>query len=142
MVNIDKKDGCFIVEISTMQKHKKPPQISIFWLILCGVFIGFVNGFWGGGGGMICVPLLTNILKLPEKNGHATTILIMLPLCIASFVVYLLHGSIEIITAINVSVGFVIGGIIGAILLKKINNKALKLIFAVIIILGGVKLII
>ena len=72
---------------------------------------------------MICVPLLTNILKLPEKNGHATTILIMLPLCIASFVVYLLHGSIEIITAINVSVGFVIGGIIGAILLKKINNK-------------------
>ena len=128
--------------VSTMQSENKKPKINIFWLILSGVFIGFVNGFWGGGGGMICVPILVNLLKLPEKKGHATTILIMLPLCIASFVVYLLKGSVDISLAINIGIGFVIGGVLGALLLKKINNTILKLIFAIIIILGGVKLII
>ena len=129
------------VELSTMQTCEKPRKINIFWLILSGIFIGFVNGFWGGGGGMICVPILTNLLKLPEKKGHATTLLVMLPLCIASFIIYLIKGSVDVKTAINVGVGFVIGGALGALLLKGINNLVLKLIFAVVIILGGIKLI-
>ena len=90
---------------------------------------------------MICVPILVNLLKLPEKKGHATTILIMLPLCITSFIVYLINGSVNAFLAINVGIGFVIGGIIGAILLKKINNVALTILFAIIIIIGGIKLI-
>ena len=135
------KDGIVAIEYSTMQKDEKPRNNNIFLLVCVGVFVGFVNGFWGGGGGMICVPILTNLLKLPEKNGHATTILIMLPLCIASFVVYLINGTIKWSIAINVGVGFVAGGIIGALMLKKINNVVLKLIFAIVIIAGGVKLI-
>jgi len=130
-----------VAELSTMQIDKNQPKSNVFWLILAGLFIGFVNGFWGGGGGMICVPILVNLLKLPEKKGHATTILIMLPLCIASFIVYLLKGSVDIGLAVNVGVGFVLGGVLGALLLNKINNVILKFIFAIIIILGGIKLI-
>ena len=124
----------FLIEFNTMQMVEKACKINVFWLIISGLFIGFVNGFWGGGGGMICVPILVNLLKLPEKKGHATTILIMLPLSIVSFIVYLINGSIEVGMAVNIGIGFVIGGILGAILLKKINNKALKLIFAIVII--------
>ena len=140
-LSIGKNNKKIAFEFNTMQNCEKTRKINVFWLILCGVFIGFINGFWGGGGGMICVPVLVNILKLPEKKGHATTILIMLPLCIASFVVYLINGSIDILLAVNVGVGFVIGGIIGAILLKNLNNKVLKILFAIIIIAGGIKLI-
>jgi uncharacterized membrane protein YfcA len=138
--SIDNNGVDFVV--STMQNNKKTNEVNIFLLIISGLFIGFINGFWGGGGGMICVPILVNLLKLPEKKGHATTILIMLPLCISSFIVYLIKGSIDVYLAVNIGIGFVIGGIIGAMLLKNINNVVLKLIFAVIIILGGIKLII
>lgn len=141
VINFKKNSGKIEFNISTMQKENKKPKIAIIWLILSGVFIGFVNGFWGGGGGMICVPILVNLLKLPEKKGHATTILIMLPLCIASFVVYLINGSVNLHLAINVGVGFVIGGIIGALILKNINNVVLKLVFSVFIIVGGIKLL-
>ena len=65
---------------------KKDKKISVWILIIIGLFIGFVNGFWGGGGGMICVPTLSMILGLEEKESHATTILIMLPLSIASLI--------------------------------------------------------
>ena len=115
---------------------------NFFIKIITGAMIGFVNGFWGGGGGMICVPLLMHIIKLPEKTAHATTLLIMLPLSISSLIVYLISGSIDWIMSLNVCVGFIIGGIIGALILKKISNVWLGIIFSVIIIAGGVKLLI
>ena len=120
---------------------KKDNKISVWILLLIGLFIGFVNGFCGGGGGMICVPTLTMILHLEEKIAHATTILIMLPLSIASFVVYLISGSLDFKIASIVTAGFVVGGVIGAIILNKINNVVLQIVFAFIIILGGIKLL-
>ncbi len=116
-------------------------NIPLIWLIVAGLVIGFVNGFWGGGGGMICVPVLTSVLKLPEKVGHATTLLIMLPLSIASFIVYLIGGSINWFMALEVGGGFVLGGALGALLLKNMSNIVLKILFAIIIIAGGIKLI-
>ena len=124
-----------------MQNNKKQPKINILFILLIGVMVGFINGFCGGGGGMICVPVLTNILHLPEKKGHATAILIMLPLCISSFIVYLIRGNVDISLALNVGIGFLIGGILGAILLKKISNKVLQFVFAIIILVSGVKLL-
>ena len=111
-------------------------------MLIIGLFIGFINGFWGGGGGMICVPTLTMLLKMPDKKAHATTILIMLPLSIASFVVYMLKGTIEWQTAAFVSGGFVVGGIAGALILKKINNVFLRIIFSLVIIAGAIKMLI
>jgi len=140
-VKLKTKNDAVFLEFNTMQNNEKTANVATIWLIIAGLFVGFVNGFWGGGGGMICVPILINLLKLPEKKGHATTILIMLPLCIASFVVYLIKGSFDFGLAINVGVGFVAGGVFGALLLKKINNTALKLIFGIIIIAGGVKML-
>lgn len=115
---------------------------NIFIKLLTGALIGFVNGFWGGGGGMICVPLLMQIIKLPEKKAHATTLLIMLPLSLASLIVYLISGNLQIIQAIKIGAGFIVGGVIGAIILKFISNVWLGIIFSLIIIAGGVKLLI
>ena len=117
-------------------------KLKSLWLLIIGAIIGFINGFWGGGGGMICVPTLTSILKLPDKKAHATAILIMLPLSVASFVVYLIHGTIKWGTAGFVTGGFVLGGILGALILKKINNVVLRIIFSVVIIAGAIKLLI
>ena len=130
------------IEISIEGKQKEKRNINIFFKLLMGGIIGFVNGFWGGGGGMICVPLLMQGLKLPEKNAHATTLLIMLPLSITSLIVYFIFGNLEILKAVKVGIGFIIGGLLGAVLLQKINNVWLGIIFSLIIISGGIKLLI
>ena len=121
--------------------RNEPKKTSIWIKLLTGSIIGFVNGFWGGGGGMICVPLLQNVIKLPEKKSHATTLLIMLPLSISSLVVYLFNGNLPLVKSIQIGVGFVLGGIVGASLLKKISNQWLGYVFSVIIIVGGLKMI-
>ena len=120
-------------------KEQEKSQPKKVWLaLICGVFIGFINGFFGGGGGMICVPVLTSIIKLPEKVAHATTILIILPMCVTSLIIYFLNSELNLALSWPILVGFVVGGVIGAIILKKINNDILKLIFDFIILSAGI----
>lgn len=120
---------------------KKTKKRNFLTIILTGITIGFINGFWGGGGGMVCVPALTNIFKLPEKKAHATAILIMLPLSISSLIVYFLGGKISWENTAFIATGFTLGGVLGALLLKKINNLLLKLIFSLVIIAGAIRML-
>ena len=109
---------------------------------LCGgVFVGFLSGFFGGGGGMIVVPLLTFLLGLADKNAHATAIFTILPISIASSVAYIINGSVNFEFLAYSTIGFVVGGVLGAFLLNKMNNKVLRIIFAVIMIVAGLKII-
>lgn len=138
-----KEFGGKVITIESVDKEKpKSCGHKIFIKLITGAIIGFVNGFWGGGGGMICVPLLIQVIGLPEKIAHATTLLIMLPLSIASLVVYIINGNIVWLDAVKIGIGFIIGGIIGAVGLKYISNAWLGIIFSVIIIAGGIKLLI
>ena len=53
----------------------------------------------------------------------------------------MISGNLEIINALKIGAGFVVGGLIGAIVLKFISNLWLGIIFSVIIIAGGIKLL-
>ncbi|HAJ77589.1 MAG TPA: sulfite exporter TauE/SafE family protein [Clostridiales bacterium] len=110
--------------------------------LIGGLFVGFLNGFFGGGGGMVVVPLLSLILGLEEKKAHATAILTILPISIASAVIYLINGSVNFGDLGLTTIGFVIGGFVGALLLKKANNTVLRVIFCLIMIAAGIKILI
>lgn len=115
----------------------------MFWLsLLGGVFVGVCNGFFGGGGGLIAVPVLAILLKMEEKFAHATAILVILPLSVFSAVVYLISNPLNWLEVLWVGIGVIYGGIIGALLLKKLSNKALTIIFAVIMLIAGVRMVI
>ena len=113
---------------------------KVIGLIVAGVFIGVVNGFFGGGGGMICVPALL-LLGLSNKQAQATAILIMLPISIASAIVYYTNGFIEWDKVLFTGIGSVIGGIVGAFLLKKLSNNVLKYVFAVVVMAAGIRML-
>ena len=53
--------------------------------------VGLISGFFGGGGGMLCVPLL-QLRGLPVKQAHATALIVILPLCIVSAAIYIANG--------------------------------------------------
>lgn len=129
-------------KIGRFEGKKKDLTIKTkIWLCLCGALIGFVNGFFGGGGGMICVPLLQKVLHLPDKYSHATAIVIILPISLVSVVVYMLSGTIQTLPFVAVSGGVVAGGVLGAFLLKFLPEKILRIIFVFVMLAGGLKLI-
>lgn len=114
---------------------------SNFYLILSGVLSGLINGFFGGGGGMIIVPLLICACMYKRKNAHATALSVMLPICVISSIIYAINGELDFSVILPVTIGFSVGGLIGALLLNKINDTWLKYGFSILILVAGVKLL-
>lgn len=108
--------------------------------LLTGSAVGLANGLLGGGGGMLCVPLLEKALKEDVKVSHATTVLIILPICIASAIVYWSSGKFDFVSNIPVVIGVVVGGIVGSVLLKVMKGRVIAVIFALLMIAAGVRM--
>lgn len=111
-------------------------------LILSGIAIGIANGFFGGGGGMICVPLLEKVLKIDNKKSHSTALAVMLPIALFSIIVYLIRVPLDWAIFGFVGGGFVVGGAVGALLLSKLNGKIIRIIFVAVVLAGGIRLLI
>ena len=111
-------------------------------LVLClsGALIGLINGFFGSGGGMICVPLLEKALHLPNKYSHATAIAVILPISFVSAIIYLLSGNLQTVTFLTVGSGVLLGGIVGSFLLKFLPAKIVRVIFVFVMLAGGIRL--
>ena len=106
---------------------------------LAGGLAGLANGFFGGGGGMILVPLLISKCGLDQRKAFATSVAIILPLCILSSVIYLLRGGLDLSAALPYLVGGLAGGLIGGKLFKNLNMDWLRRAFALLVLYGGIK---
>ena len=107
---------------------------------VCGVAVGAANSLFGGGGGMIAVPLLQKT-GMSEKEAHATAILVILPVSLLSFALYALQGFYKPSVLIPTSLGVTAGGFLGAKLLGKMPAKTVNLVFAVLQAIAGVFLL-
>lgn len=105
------------------------------------VAVGAVSGFFGGGGGMLCVPLL-QYCGLDAKRAHATALLVILPLCIVSASIYIANGYFDGVAVLCACIGVVAGGAVGAAMLDKLNGTAVGVIFALLMIAIGIKSVI
>ena len=97
--------------------------------ICIGFFAGLVSGFFGAGGGLLLVPYMTLILKENEVKTRATTIMCIFFMVLASAFFYFNENSIDWMLSIKCAIGGIIGGYIGAKLLKKLPAKTLKIAF-------------
>ena len=114
-----------------------------FLTVIFGAVTGFINGFFGGGGGMIVVPIMTMLMKVPQKVAHATAIAVILPTSIISALIYFFSGEsgVRLYPTLLTTVGVVVGGTLGALMLKKIDNKVLVKAFAVVMLIAGIKML-
>lgn len=104
---------------------------------VCGAAVGTANSLFGGGGGMLAVPLLTK-LGLEEKRAHATAILVILPVSLLSFVLYVWKGLYDFSVLIPTAIGVTAGGLLGAKLLGRMPVKAVNLAFAALQAAAGI----
>ena len=105
--------------------------------VTCGIAVGAANSLFGGGGGMIAVPLL-HATGMAEKRAHATAILLILPVSFLSFILYVWRGLYDSSVLIPTALGVTAGGFLGAQLLGKLPVKAVNLIFAALQAAAGV----
>ena len=105
-----------------------------------GFLAGALNGLLGAGGGMIIVPTLTKS-GVSQQKAHATSVCIILPLCIFSAYLYLSSGKVAIQDALPYLGWGVLGAFIGTYILSKINEQLLRRIFGILMIWAAYRMV-
>lgn len=107
--------------------------------LLAGGAAGLVNGFFGGGGGSVLVPLLTRYCGLDQRRAFATSVAIILPLCVLSVAIYFLRGGLDLAAAWPYLLGGTAGGWLGGKLFKGVRIDWLRRGFGLLLIYGGTR---
>ena len=119
----------------------KQENVSLWKCLLAGLAAGFVNGFFGAGGGMVLVPLLIWLVGLPDKLAFSSAISIILPLCVVSLFIYGRHDMLPLSDALPYLIGGAAGGVIAGLLLKKLSAVWLHRALGLLIVWGGLRLL-
>ncbi|MDO5555466.1 MAG: sulfite exporter TauE/SafE family protein [Clostridia bacterium] len=105
-----------------------------------GIIAGFISGLFAAGGGMIVVPSFVHIFKLKEAEARATSVFAILPMVITSGLFYYSNNYVDWSIGIKCAIGGIVGGFIGAKLLKKLSDKVLKIAFIIFLAYVSIKM--
>jgi len=106
-----------------------------------GLVVGLANGLFGAGGGTLLVPALEKLIKLETHKAHATALAVILPLSIISAFLYIWGVDVDYKALLLVTCGGVVGGIIGAKLLKRIKAAWLNILFGLFLAAGAIRML-
>lgn len=107
--------------------------------LLAGLGAGIVNGLFGAGGGMVLVPLLSLLTPMEDDEIFASSIAIILPICIVSLTVTAFTGYVAWGDALPWCIGSAIGGILAGFFGKKIPTVWLHRGLGILIVWGGIR---
>ncbi len=116
--------------------------MTTFILLLVGLGAGILAGIFGIGGGIVIVPALIFLLKMSPQQATGTSLAaLVLPLSAAvGAYAYYKAGHLEILPALYIALGMVVGAIIGAQIALHVDGLILKRLFAVLMVVMAVRM--
>lgn len=106
--------------------------------VLAG-FCGVAAGMVGIGGGVLLVPLLGLLFGFGQHKAQGTSLVALIPPTgLLAFLTYAKAGYISWQTGLLLIPGVFLGGILGAKLAKHLNPKAMRQVFAALMLLLGI----
>lgn len=106
-----------------------------------GAVTGVASGYVGLGGGFIMVPLLSTVMGLPMRLTSGTSLIAVLILAIPASVVQCALGNVDVMIGVAVACGSIPGALIGARLVSRVPDRALRFIFSAFLGVGAVLLV-
>lgn len=110
-----------------------------FRYLIIGALAGAANGFFGSGGGLFLVPLLSGWAKTTQKQAFATSVAVVFLLSSVSTAFYFWRGAIDLHFAAPYLIGGFVGGILSGLLFRKASASLLRRLFGLLLIWGGVR---
>ncbi len=126
------------MDASDVRFALKPAFVAKVALI--GILAGFLSGYVGVGGGFIMVPLFMALLGVPMRLASGTSLLAVCILAIPGAVEQGILGNIDYLVGIATAAGSIPGAILGAGLVKRVPERALRFAFAAFLLVVAVVL--
>ena len=102
-----------------------------------GLLAGALSGLFGVGGGILIVPGLVLLAGMPQRRAHATSLAAILPIAIAGSIGYAIEGAIDWAAVGLLTVGGILGSFLGTQALRRIPERALRIIFALFLLVAA-----
>ena len=119
------------------------PPARLRPIVLAGLGVGALTGFFGVGGGFMIVPVLTIWLGFTFRRAVATSLVILTLTGIAAIASHLAAGAdVNIPLTVVLAAVTAVGAIAGSTLAQRVPQAALGHAFAVVVALLGVVLLI
>jgi uncharacterized protein len=93
---------------------------------------GNVSGLLGVGGGVINVPTMNVLMRVPIRVATTTSTYMLAATAAASSVVYFVSGQLDPLIAAPVALGIIVGARVGARLSMRVSQDVLRLAFAIV----------
>ncbi|MFK7001123.1 sulfite exporter TauE/SafE family protein [Flavobacterium oreochromis] len=114
---------------------------TIIVLIITGLLAGMLSGLVGVGGGIIMVPMMVFILGFSQHQAQGTSLAVLVvPVTALAVFNYYKEGYINWKYAAVIALFFVVGSYAGSKLAVNLDQKMLKKIFSIILIIIGSKM--
>jgi uncharacterized membrane protein YfcA len=107
-----------------------------------GVFVGVLSALFGVGGGIVMVPFMVLALGDTQHVAEGTSLLVIVPTAAAGVFAMRNSGHVAYRSALWLAVGGVGGSALGALLALKLSSERLEDIFAILVVISGVRLIV
>ncbi len=119
-----------------MRFHRSKLYISAIPPVLIGVFVGFLAGIMGVGGGFIMVPAMIYLLRMPTNVVVGTS---LFQITFVTAVTTVLHAkqnfTVDVVLALLLMVGGVVGAQLGAMAGEKLKGEQLRFVLAALVVL-------
>ncbi|MEN3013278.1 MAG: sulfite exporter TauE/SafE family protein [Endomicrobiia bacterium] len=110
--------------------------------LILGVLTGILGGLLGIGGGTIIIPYLVYISSFSQHQAQGVSlVLYSLPVGLSAALKYYKEGNLNLKVGLIVSLGFLIGGYLGATIAHKIPELLLRKIFGVYLLIVAFRML-
>ena len=107
-------------------------------LVLASLGAGFLNGLLGAGGGVVLYFSLGALYGKDAKENLVTTSACVMFFSFVSLFFYKGYNTLDLREITTVCLPAALGGICGALLLKRLPQTAVKKIFSAVLIISGI----
>jgi uncharacterized membrane protein YfcA len=124
------------------EKEIKHPKLTLFYIFFFGIIIGLINGYYGAGGGLSILAVLTMLLKYPLKEAIGTSVFIMMFTALVGGVTHIAFEGTFIIPLTITIISAFLGANIASIYANKVNIKKLNITIGSLLMSLGIVLVI
>ena len=118
------------------------PRHRLLKLTAIGTAAGAFSGLFGVGGGTVIVPLLILWLGFGEREATGTSLAAIVVIALLAAIGQGLYGNVDLLEGLLVGGPAVAGVIAGAALQQRLPERAVSLIFAVLLTAIAVELLV
>lgn len=117
------------------------PNPGFVALALVGVVAGLLSGVLGVGGGIVMVPLMVGVLHFGQHRAHATSLAAIVLIAISGASRFAVSGEVDWAVGMALGIGGVAGSTLGANLMHRLSPTTLRIIFGVIMVVAGARMV-